>query len=114
MLRLGCRRRPTRAHPQRLKVVVLVNDGDDFVRDGCGNAVNHVHDAVRGTLVRFDQTSTVHRDNLRRKRTFSYRLLATIREAVCQVTRCVTDPVTVVMDVDREVQVHGCKGGSMF
>lgn len=73
-----------------------------------------MHNAVRGTLVRFDHTSTVHRDNLRRKRTFSYRLLTTIREAVCQVSTCVTDPVTVVMDVDRKVQVHGCKGGSVF
>lgn len=53
------------SHTQRLQLVVHVDDRLHVVGHGGDDAVDHVHDAIGGVLVGFDQTSTVDRDNLR-------------------------------------------------
>lgn len=56
----------TCTHTQRLQIIVNVEDRVHVVGDGGDDSIDHVDNAVGGVLVRFDQTSAVHRHNLRR------------------------------------------------
>lgn len=105
----------------------------DVVGDGCDDPVHHMHDAIGGVLVRFDQPGAVHCHNLQEAADRgSRRAISTIggwgcgcpsgrstgvlmfTSVVVQVYKCAgAHPVAVVVHVHVKVLVHGGEGGAV-